>query len=193
MRNHGDQNLIVGAGFLLTAKDVVQTGNVSKARKPGDSIVRLDVREAAEHADFTISHPDVRLIDLLADDGLINACNLLLLQHVGEFDFDVHADVLTTIDVRGELDLRSDVDLLELRCGIRLRTSGDYRTERSGDVGNRTAYHEHGFTAIGRADLRTLQNSGGRVAQQGLDDGAGEAGGEVGTGELTGLRNGDQA
>lgn len=126
MRYEGDDNVIFFPVSIPGSEQVSEQRNI---RDSGDSGKRAAVAvrcQPAEQADLTVLHPNIGFINLLPDDRLGNARDGLRLHDVRNLHFDVHAYVVGRIHVRRELNLHTDVDLLELRRGVRNRARSRY-------------------------------------------------------------------
>src|SRR5205823_10503762 len=109
VRNQDHQEFVVRVAIVLLPKEISQYWKIGQARKTGELPALFFVGQPPENTHFAIFHADVRLIDLLADFGLVDSGDQYLLYDVRDLHLYVHGNVLGTANMRCEIDVGAHV------------------------------------------------------------------------------------
>src|SRR5207248_1502095 len=114
---------------------------------------------------------------------LVDSSDRYLCYNVRDLHLYMHGDVLRTVHMRFEVDVRAHVYLLKLRGGIGYRARRrDSRVQRSRNIRNLLPNLERCRTSVRSAQLGTLQNARASIVQESVNDRAWQADRPIGGG-----------
>src|ERR1700704_1742381 len=118
-------------------EQVLEQRNLREARQSAEGLDVLVLEDAAEKIDFAFLQANFVLDFALTDDGLRDAANIAVSGYGGNVHHHLERDFATGVDVRRDIDVDADIEVLEL--GVDERVDAD-----AADTGlERTSGHGH--------------------------------------------------
>ena len=171
MRHDGKDNLIFGMILGGLPEQVFQDRNLGQARNAAQRLCLLVFHDSAQQVGFAVFEADFVFDLALPDDGLADAANVLLACDRGNIHQNLESDFAIGMNVRSDVDVHADVEILELRVDQRVDAdAADARLERSSGDGNPVTNFQRSFLSIESANLRILNQLGVAVAHHRRQD-----------------------
>ena len=168
----GDQrNHQFGAVLLhrIAAKQPAKYRNTGKPGNAGEGLAVGLLNNAANQVDLPVLHPDIGGQFVLPDFRLVNAAQVDRGIHLRNIQIEVHRHFAVIHHNRQNVQIHTDIEIGKLR--IHQRTHADRRrTGLKAAAGGRNlgTNFQLGLHVTYGANLRSLQNAGAGIAEDGL-------------------------
>src|ERR1700728_493802 len=130
VRHDGKDDFVLRVILRGLAEEIAENRNLRESGDAGQRLGLLIFHDAAEQVGFAVFQADFMLDLALADDGLADAADVLLASDSGNVHGNLQRDFAVGVDARRDVDVDTDVKILELSVDQRVDTdAADARLE----------------------------------------------------------------
>src|SRR5271166_6119165 len=140
VRRDGEDDLVFLLLLVFLCEEVFQNGNLRQQGIATEGLCLSVVENSAHQVDFSVSQPRFEIDTALSDGRLIDAAYVLRSGDGRNLEGHFQGDFAIRMDVRRDVDVHPDINVLKLSVHQRPETLGSSRgSERTGCYGNAIA------------------------------------------------------